>query len=52
MAPRSLLSVEVRAIDDAGRREAAPARHEFTVDTRVPETTITDGPRGVATITG
>ena len=40
-------SFEVRATDDAGRRETLPARHEWTIDAKVPETTIVEGPRGV-----
>jgi hypothetical protein len=35
--------VEVRATDITGRREAMPARYEWTIDTHVPETTIVDG---------
>lgn len=39
---------EVRATDESGRREAMPARHVWTIDTRSPATTIVDGPHGVS----
>ena len=39
---------EVRATDDVGRREPVPARYEWTIDTKAPETTVLTGPIGVS----
>ncbi len=40
---------EVRAIDNTGNVEQAPAQRTFTVDTIPPQTTIASGPTGVFT---
>ncbi len=42
--PDGTHTAEVRARDDAGRLEAAPARWVFTLDRRAPETRIHGGP--------
>ncbi|MGH2752793.1 MAG: Ig-like domain repeat protein [Actinomycetota bacterium] len=39
-------TVEVRGTDTLGNVETVPAARTFTVDTGVPDTTITDGPTG------
>lgn len=40
---------EVRAIDSASNVDPTPARREFTVDTRAPDTFIEEGPSGQTT---
>ena len=39
-------SVSVRAVDRAGNADPTPAGRSWEVDTRAPETTITEGPAG------
>lgn len=38
---------QVRSVDGAGNLDPTPAEHEFTIDTVVPETTITTAPAAV-----
>lgn len=46
MLSDGLHTFEVRAVDDAGNRDASPAFRTFKVDTTAPDTTITMGPSG------